>query len=156
VPFAVTNPWFSGEAEVATYVLDELLGTKLRALYQRRKGRDLFDLWHALRAGRVDSARLLSCFHRYMTAGGHGISRALFEENLALKRAQPDFRSDMAPILRPGVAWDVDLAMDAVLAQLVAHLPGDPWRGEPSPPVAPAARATTRAETQRAAVRAES
>jgi predicted nucleotidyltransferase component of viral defense system len=28
-----------------TYELDELMATKLRALYQRRKDRDLFDLW---------------------------------------------------------------------------------------------------------------
>jgi len=33
-------------------MLEELLGTKLRALYQRRKGRDLFDLAVALTARR--------------------------------------------------------------------------------------------------------
>ncbi|MBM4319451.1 MAG: nucleotidyl transferase AbiEii/AbiGii toxin family protein, partial [Deltaproteobacteria bacterium] len=42
LPFRVENPWFSGAADVATYALDELLSTKLRALYQRKKGRDLF------------------------------------------------------------------------------------------------------------------
>lgn len=40
VPFAVTNSWFSGDAELMTYQFEELLGTKLRALYQRKKGRD--------------------------------------------------------------------------------------------------------------------
>lgn len=39
----VANPWFSGHADVETFSLPELLGTKLRALYQRKKGRDLFD-----------------------------------------------------------------------------------------------------------------
>lgn len=43
VPFVVTSRWFSGEAQVATYEVNELLGTKMRALYQRRKGRDQFD-----------------------------------------------------------------------------------------------------------------
>ncbi|MGH2469017.1 MAG: nucleotidyl transferase AbiEii/AbiGii toxin family protein [Chloroflexota bacterium] len=38
------SPWFTGSADVPTFALEELLGTKLRALYQRRKGRDLFDL----------------------------------------------------------------------------------------------------------------
>ena len=33
----------SGKCEITTYSLNELLGTKLRALYQRKKGRDLFD-----------------------------------------------------------------------------------------------------------------
>ncbi len=31
-----------------TYELAELTGTRLRAVYQRRKGRDLFDLWKIL------------------------------------------------------------------------------------------------------------
>ena len=42
-PFSIRSPWFAGRAEIQTYSLDELLATKLRALYQRRKGRDLFD-----------------------------------------------------------------------------------------------------------------
>jgi hypothetical protein len=37
VPFRVDNPWFTGAADVPTYALDELLCTKLRALYQRKK-----------------------------------------------------------------------------------------------------------------------
>ena len=40
--------WFSGHAKVLTFPLEELLGTKLRVLSQRRKGRDLFDLWLGL------------------------------------------------------------------------------------------------------------
>jgi len=47
--FEVASRWFSGAAGILTYDLDELLGTKLRALFQRRKGRDLFDLALALR-----------------------------------------------------------------------------------------------------------
>jgi predicted nucleotidyltransferase component of viral defense system len=39
----VESRWFSGDASVLTYALDELLGTKLRALYQRKQGRDLFE-----------------------------------------------------------------------------------------------------------------
>lgn len=45
---AVDNPWFAGEAVLLTYSLEELLSTKLRALYQRKEGRDLFDLAAAL------------------------------------------------------------------------------------------------------------
>lgn len=44
-PFAVDSRWFSGKTEILTYDREELLGTKLRALYQRKKGRDLFDLF---------------------------------------------------------------------------------------------------------------
>jgi predicted nucleotidyltransferase component of viral defense system len=42
VPFKVENGWFSGSTELVTYHFEELMGTKLRALYQRKKGRDLF------------------------------------------------------------------------------------------------------------------
>lgn len=52
-PLTVGSPWFTGSAEVETFPLDELLGTKLRALYQRKKGRDLFDLWHAGESGQT-------------------------------------------------------------------------------------------------------
>ena len=44
----VANNWFEGEQEVCTFQVEELVATKLRALYQRRKGRDLFDLWVTL------------------------------------------------------------------------------------------------------------
>jgi len=49
--FAVDSRWFSGSASILTYHLDKLLGTKVRALYQRKKVRDLFDLWAAFDSG---------------------------------------------------------------------------------------------------------
>jgi predicted nucleotidyltransferase component of viral defense system len=57
VPFSVSSRWFEGQSEISTYELDELLGTKLRALYQRKKGRDLFDLAAALEHEDADPAR---------------------------------------------------------------------------------------------------
>jgi predicted nucleotidyltransferase component of viral defense system len=48
LPVRVDNPWFTRGADVVTFALEELLGTKLRALYQRKRGRDLFDLGRAL------------------------------------------------------------------------------------------------------------
>lgn len=47
IPFTMTSRWFTGSASITSYNRDELFGTKLRALYQRKKGRDLFDLWYA-------------------------------------------------------------------------------------------------------------
>ena len=129
VPFEVENPWFSGAADVATYVLDELLCTKLRALYQRKKGRDLFDIWHAVDTGSANPPVLLACFERYLAEEGRTVTRAQFEENLAWKRAQPDFRNDVRPLLRRGFSWDFDVAMDTVIESVVAQLPGDPWKG---------------------------
>lgn len=129
VPFEVDSQWFRARADVTTFAMDELLGTKLRALYQRRKGRDLFDLWFALERGGVNPDALIACFERYMTDGGHAVSRAVFEANLHEKSGRSDFRGDMHSLLRPGVTWDFDQALQVVLDELVARLPGEPWRG---------------------------
>ncbi len=127
-PFSVSSKWFRGRADVTTFTIDELLGTKLRALYQRKKGRDLFDLWDAAARGAADAGKVIECFHRYMREGGHAVSRAQFEQNLEAKRSDARFVSDIEPLLRPGSNWDVDTAMDVVLAEFVSRLPGAPWR----------------------------
>ena len=48
-PFTVKSDWFNQNVEVNTFQLEELLATKLRALYERKKGRDAFDLWLAIK-----------------------------------------------------------------------------------------------------------
>jgi predicted nucleotidyltransferase component of viral defense system len=63
IPYKVENSWFSGECMLTGYELEELLGTKLRALYQRRKGRDLFDLYWALSRQTIDVVSLTFSFH---------------------------------------------------------------------------------------------
>jgi predicted nucleotidyltransferase component of viral defense system len=128
--FEVKSPWFSGSASLSTYHLDELLGTKLRALYQRRKGRDLFDLWDVQRRTAVDGDRVVECFRRYVDHAGHRVSRAEFEANLAAKLSDPRFLEDVAPLLASGSPWDVEDAARYARAELLVRLPGDAWRGE--------------------------
>lgn len=70
VPFEIRSRWWSGTTTITTFELDEMLGTKLRALYQRRKGRDIFDLWYALTLGVAVPERVVACFERYMREGG--------------------------------------------------------------------------------------
>ena len=130
VPFDVDSQWFQGQADITTFAVDEMLGTKLRALFQRRKGRDLFDLWFALDQGKVNADALIHCFDRYMREGGHAVTRALYEENLHRKAGRPDFRGDIGPLLRPGLTWDFDVAFQTVMDELIARLPGDPWSGD--------------------------
>lgn len=132
IPKRVANRWFSGEAEVTSYELDELLATKLRALYQRKKGRDLFDLWFALERDAVDIKTLLRCFARYMIEGGHTVSRAQFEANLHAKAGDHDFRDDIVPLLRPDIDWNVEDALRLVGKRVIEELPGDPWKGNAS------------------------
>lgn len=125
VEFAVHNLWFDGVAEIPTYSLDELLGTKLRALYQRKKGRDLFDLWEAGRRLSVDSEAVVRCMLHYLAHEGRTVSRAEFEINLEAKRGDALFRRDMEPLLATGRAWDFDAALAFVLETFVARLPGE-------------------------------
>ena len=132
VPFTVESRWFSGSADVTTFKLNELLGTKLRALYQRKKGRDLFDVAFALQRDDVDPAVLLRCFERYMTEGRHEVTRAQFEANLHEKSRDADFRDDIKALLGPRTPWDFDEAMRLVLEGVVVRLPGDPWKGHGS------------------------
>lgn len=68
--FSVDNPWFTNKADITTYQPEELLGTKLRALYQRKKGRDLFDLHHALLHINLDMKKIIHCFKVYMVEYG--------------------------------------------------------------------------------------
>jgi predicted nucleotidyltransferase component of viral defense system len=123
VPFAASSRWFEGSCQITSYELDELLGTKLRALYQRKKGRDLFDLATALKNSAVDSGRVIAAFSEYMDRGGHHVTRELFEQNLASKLYDPQFTADIGPLLAPGYSWDIDDAMQAVSSRLIALLP---------------------------------
>ena len=129
VPFSVSSRWFEGGCEVISHDLDELLGTKLRALYQRKAGRDLFDLAVGLTDGKADPERIVASFLRYMEHGGHTISRALFEKNLADKTRDPEFLADISPLLSAGYRWDPEAEVPLVLSRLIELLPGDPWRG---------------------------
>jgi len=128
-PFAVESRWWSGHAEVTTYSLDEMLGTKLRALYQRKKGRDLFDLWAISRRETVDTARLVQCFLRYVENDGLRVSRAEFEANLHGKIGDPAFHRDLTPLLAVGTTWDHASAAEYVLTKLAPLLPGEEWKG---------------------------
>jgi predicted nucleotidyltransferase component of viral defense system len=127
----VDSPWFAGEAEVPVYELEELLATKLRALYQRKKGRDLYDLWLGLQVGAPGSRedRIVTCFLHYMRQGGTSVSRAEFEMNLEAKRKDTAFLGDIMPLLPAGVVYDPVEALDQVLSRLIAKLPGAPWKG---------------------------
>ncbi|XWN35237.1 MAG: nucleotidyl transferase AbiEii/AbiGii toxin family protein [Roseivirga sp.] len=121
--FSVDSEWFTGQSEIVTYALEELMGTKLRALYQRRKGRDLFDLWYVCKQGEVDTAQVVHVFQKYCAHEGAVITKALFQENLALKRLNRDFQTDMQVLLPPLIAWDFDTAYDFVEATFISQLP---------------------------------
>lgn len=128
-PFAVDSRWFAGTADIPTYEFDELLGTKVRALYQRKKARDLFDLAIALDNG-ADPDRVVKAFSAYMDHGGHSVTRPLFEKNLAEKLQSPQFTADIGPLLAPGYKWEIKEAANTVSSRLIALLPDKPPKGK--------------------------
>ena len=130
VPFAMSSRWFEGGCHIPSFELDELLSTKFRALYQRRKGRDLFDLAIALGKDQTDPDRIVEAFQAYMDHGGHRVSRAQFEENLAGKLRDKAFTADISPLLAEGYYWNLKEMADAISRVLIARLPGDPWQGQ--------------------------
>lgn len=122
--FQVDSPWHSGAADVLTYEPEELLGTKLRALYQRKKGRDLFDLSEGLtRITGLDAEKVVACCTRYLENEGRRVTRTEFETNLAEKIDDKVFLSDVSPLLAIGVSFDPAAAFGRVRNAFLSRLP---------------------------------
>jgi predicted nucleotidyltransferase component of viral defense system len=133
LPFRVKNPWFTGETEVPTFSREEMLTTKLRALLQRNKGRDLFDLAHALDVfGGLNAARVVECFGLYLKQANQRISRAEAENRMFAKLANPAFLTDMRPLLPADQAEKLNeastkAAFTKVFTHFIVRIPGEPW-----------------------------
>lgn len=119
----VSSGWWSGVGDVLTFQPTELVATKLRALYQRSKGRDLFDLWIALTQLALEPDDIQAAFAPYRPAG---LTAALATANLRAKVTNRSFRSDIDPLVRrtPG-GYSVDEAADFVTEQLLSRLDRD-------------------------------
>lgn len=120
IPFKVENKWFNGECQILTYRLDELIGTKLRALYQRRKGRDLFDLYKALTTAELDCSQVIECYLKYMGfVVDHIPTYKEFIINMTDKMQDDEFLGDTSGLLRPGDEFTPETAYDIVRARLI-------------------------------------
>ena len=93
LPHQVDSRWWSGSADVRTFRAEEVLATKLRALYARRKGRDLYDLWLALTDLTLDDQLIVDGLAHYMTSNLYSYRQ--LHGNLADKLATPEFREDI-------------------------------------------------------------
>lgn len=93
----VESSWFHGEADVTTFAPEEIVATKVRALLQREKGRDLYDLWLGLDHMGLDGRKIAEVFERAYRPEGFRRDEltALLEERLALGV----FDRDLAPLL---------------------------------------------------------
>ena len=134
----VANPWFSGSATIPTFSREEMLATKLRALLQRDKGRDLYDLAYALHVFEdLDVDRMVETFGRCLAASGQAISRAQAQERMFAKLANPRFLLDVRPLLPAAQVEALTKESTAesfrrVFMTLIDRLPGDPWGRTPA------------------------
>ena len=120
VNHSIESSYFSGETKIVSYKLEELLGTKLRALYQRRKGRDLFDLNYALKMIKPNNNDILSCYHKYMEfSDGKPKTAKEFIINMDEKMQDDVFLGDMTALIRPEVEFNMDEAYDLVKKELI-------------------------------------
>jgi len=124
VPFVVESSWFSGRCEVLTYELEEMAGTKLRALYQRRKGRDLFDLSKILtQSPGLDKEKVMRSYERYLGfTATHLPTYKEFVMNMEEKLQDEEFLTDTDFILVPQVEYAPQTAWENVHEELVKRL----------------------------------
>lgn len=123
IPFSVSNKWYQGECNVLTYQLDELVGTKLRALYQRRKGRDLYDLYKALTTKELNIDNVLKCYHQYMDfVVDHIPTYKEFIINMEDKMQDEEFLGDTQQLLRPDENFNPQDGYEVVRSVLIDRL----------------------------------
>ena len=123
IPFRVKNSWFSGECKIVTYELEELLGTKLRALYQRKKSRDLFDPYWAYKNSSMDTDKVLKCYKAYMKADvDHPPTKKNYIANMEDKMQDEEFTNDIHVILRPGIEYDNEAAYQLIKTKLLEKI----------------------------------
>lgn len=120
-PFSVESEWYTNSCEITTYQLEELLGTKLRALYQRRKGRDLFDLYAAITQSDLNFDQILTCYREYMNfvVGTNAPTQKEFLLNMEEKMVDAEFLGDTQLLLRNGEAYNPQEAYSLIKIELI-------------------------------------
>ena len=128
--FELASGWYQAQADIMSFEPEELFGTKLRALLQRRQGRDLFDLHQGLEQLGLDLGKVVGCFEHYLEMEGHPISRAEAEQRM-LEKLTRSLTEDVDPLLPAGVGFSENDAIKAfgrVWNELVVRIKGDAWK----------------------------
>jgi predicted nucleotidyltransferase component of viral defense system len=123
-PFEVNSSWFEGSCSLTTYRLEELLGTKLRALYQRRKGRDLYDMYIALTQKQdLDIDALIQSYREYMLFSvDKPPTQREYILNMEAKMNDSEFLGDTTALLRPDIPYEPQEAYEIVKAGLIERI----------------------------------
>jgi predicted nucleotidyltransferase component of viral defense system len=125
IPFDFPFRGETVQAKINGYDIHEMLGTKMRAMFQRRRGRDLFDLYWALTksVSPIDPAAVIESFLHYMKQEGTKAHRTEFIGILEAHLEDRGFCSDTASLLRNGISYDPHVAGKYVIDKLLRRLP---------------------------------
>ena len=125
IAFNIDSSWYKASTEILTYQLEELLGTKLRALYQRKKGRDLFDFWFAFQQQpNIKVEDVVYAFNHYMEKNNTSVSRKVYRDNLEAKRLDPLFNKDIMSLLtlNDAQSYSLDEAYNILFDRIIPLL----------------------------------
>jgi predicted nucleotidyltransferase component of viral defense system len=116
---------------VPSYDLDEMLGTKMRALLQREHGRDLYDLWRAWVVSQqpgssvtVNPARVGAAFRYYLTQEGSTYSANDALKEIERRMKSKKFLQDMNGYLPSGVSYSPHDAAEHFKQVFHPHIDG--------------------------------
>lgn len=125
IPFNFSFRKETVQTKIMGYDIHEMLGTKMRAMFQRRRGRDLFDVYWALTKSEspVDPTAVIESFQHYMKQEGTKAGRAEFIGILEAHLKDRGFCSDTESLLRDGISYDPQAAGKYVIAHLLRRLP---------------------------------
>jgi predicted nucleotidyltransferase component of viral defense system len=114
---AIDAECYKSLSDVKVFQAEELIATKIRALYQRSKGRDLFDIWLSLEMLTLDPLAIIKAFETYRP---DGISAELATKNLQRKLENRQFLEDLNGLaaLRE-VNYDPTKASEIVIEKLL-------------------------------------
>jgi len=105
---------FDEPLAVNTYHLEELTSTKLRALYDRRRGRDIYDLFRIADLD-LNQAAVRKMVLYYFYRANKVFHYPSFVSNVELKVAERGFRDDVRSLIRHGTELDWETACQQVL-----------------------------------------
>ena len=125
MPFSFPFRDKSVQTRIKGFDIHEMLGTKMRAMFQRKRGRDLFDLYWALTKSPtpVDPTAIIASFEHYLKQEGTKAGRAEFIGILEDHLKDRGFCSDMQPLLRTDITYDPQAAGKYVKTHLLNLLP---------------------------------
>jgi predicted nucleotidyltransferase component of viral defense system len=121
IKHSIKSDWYMGEADVKVVQAEEIAATKIRALYQRSKGRDLFDLWLLTAEVGIDAALVCNIFEAYRP---DGYTRKKAIDNLTAKLSNSGFKTDVENLITDKMIniYNLDHAAEMVIDKYLQNI----------------------------------